>query len=222
MKYSNEFFIFSSNIVQYFCHDFQCEIFHSTHCDQIIFFDRDRRKKSQIYEKIFVKIWCLIFNNAQIHSRFDFYEQIFNEYLIIEKSFQKILIFNVIVRRADVVFLRNQIFNIKFVINYVFNEIRQMLKFNNLFDSIRKKFEFKIFHKNNLNQILNQQILLFSLFIFIDNFDFNRNVYHFITNIYAMSIFFECFSKTKKQKCVDDCFEFSWNKIQRYCELFSN
>lgn len=156
VKYVDEISIFSFDIMQYFCHDLQCETFHFIHCGQIIFFDRDRQSKFQTNEIFFFKIRALIFNNAQINEISDFYRQIFNKYLMIKKnSVQKILISNVIIQRLDVVFSQNKISVIWFVINHIFNTVDKKLKSSNLINSIRKKLKFKIFEKNHLIHMLN-------------------------------------------------------------------
>jgi hypothetical protein len=40
-RYNDNSLIFFFDIVQYFCSENQCHIRHSSHCDQVVFFERD-------------------------------------------------------------------------------------------------------------------------------------------------------------------------------------
>ena len=158
-------FQFFFDIMQHFCYDSQCEIFYFIYCDQIIFFDRDRRSKFSTNEIFFLKIRLLVFNNAQINEISNFYQQTSNEYLMIEQNFvEKILTTKMIMQRRDVIFSQNKIAFIRFVINHIFNIVDKKLKLNNLINSIREELKLKIFEKNHLIHILNQKIIFFFVF----------------------------------------------------------
>jgi hypothetical protein len=196
-KYNDESSIIFFDIVKYFCEKDMCKFNYSFHCDQVFFFDRDKRSQSKTHEKVTFKIWSLIINDERtfdVSSSFTLNDK---EYLLIENFVREILSNNVVNRRFDIVFSRNQNHETRFFINHILNNSRRFLKRSNLVASVRKKLELKTFDKKWLIRNLNQKMLSFFLLIFIDEFDLYRNVYHFVSDIYAMSI---AFCELKKQK----------------------
>jgi hypothetical protein len=133
--------------VKYFCEKDLCDLSHAFHCDQVIFFDRDKRQQSQTQKKIILKIRTLIINDERTFDVSFSFIIIDNEYFLIEDFVRKISSNNVINRRLDIAFSRNQNQKTRFFINHILNVFRRSLRKNNLVASIREEFELKTFHK---------------------------------------------------------------------------
>ena len=172
--------------MEYRCNTQQCEISHSTHCGQVVFFDRDKRSNSTSFEKEVLKIRLLISHDSYIDNLPSTFEQVANEYLLIEDNIEEILLASIINRRSDIAFFRNRTSTTIFVINQIFNVSRECLRFSNLLSSMRGELEIKAFDREYLIKLLNEDVRSFSLLIFVDEFDLYRNVYHSVTDIYAM------------------------------------
>ncbi len=69
---------------------------YAFHCDQIIFFDRDKRQQSQTQKKIIFEIRILIINDERTFNISFSFIIIDNEYLLIEDFVREISSENVI------------------------------------------------------------------------------------------------------------------------------
>jgi hypothetical protein len=59
VKYSDQFSVFSSDIIQYLCAAGRCRTSHA-HCEQVVFFGRDRRFNFLTVDKIPLKVRSII------------------------------------------------------------------------------------------------------------------------------------------------------------------
>ena len=92
-----------------------------------------------------------------INFLLDIYIQTINKYLLIEDFITEIIFNNIIVRRLNVVLSKIKIFTIRFLVRYIFNMSKKTLKSNDMMNSVRKKFELKIFDRQHMIDILNQK-----------------------------------------------------------------
>ncbi len=186
VKYRDESPIIPSDIVEYSCEEDLCGLSHAFHCGQVVFFGRDKRQQSQTQGKVILKIRTLIANDERtpdVPSSFTIAD---NEYLLIEDFVREISPKNVVSRRLDIAFPRNQDQETRFLINHILNVSRRSLRKSNLAAPVRGELELKAFGREWLISNLNHKVLSFPLVVFIDEFGLYRNVYHSVSGIYAM------------------------------------
>ncbi len=114
--------------MKYFCEKDLCDLNHAFHCDQVIFFDRDKRQQSQTQKKVILKIRTLIINDERTFDVSSSFIIIDNEYFLIEDFVRKISLNNVINRHLDIAFSKNQNQKTRFFINHILNVFRRSLK----------------------------------------------------------------------------------------------
>ncbi len=133
--------------MKYFCEEDLCDLSHAFHCDQVIFFDRDKRQQSQTQRKVILKIRTLIVNDERTSDVSSSFIIADNEYLLIEDFVREISSKNVVNRRLDIAFSKNQNQETRFLINHILNVSRRSLKKSNLVASIREELELKTFDR---------------------------------------------------------------------------
>ena len=214
VKYFDEILIFSSDFVQYFCNERDCENIHFTYCDQMTFFDRDKRFEFFIYEQILLRIRALMFNNMHIDFLPDIYIQTINEYLLIENFISEIVFDNIIVRRLNVALSKNQIFTIRFFVRHVFNMSKKILKLNDMMNFVRKKFELKIFDRQHMIDMLNEKIFFFWYSLMTLNY---TKMYIISSSKFTSCRFHLTFSNDKKMLTREFWF---WNFMKQISKMF--
>jgi hypothetical protein len=133
--------------VKYSCEKDLCDLSHAFHCDQVVFFDRDKRQQSQTQRKVILKIRTLIVNDERTSDVSSSFTIADNEYLLIEDFVREISSKNVVSRRLDIAFSRNQNQETRFLINHILNVFRRSLKKSNLVASVREELELKTFDR---------------------------------------------------------------------------
>ncbi len=133
--------------MKYSCEKDLCDLSHAFHCDQVVFFDRDKRQQSQTQRKVILKIRTLIVNDERTSDVSSSFTIADNEYLLIEDFVREISSKNVVSRRLDIAFSRNQNQETRFLINHILNVFRRSLKKSNLVASVREELELKTFDR---------------------------------------------------------------------------
>jgi hypothetical protein len=133
--------------VKYSCEKDLCDLSHAFHCDQVIFFDRDKRQQSETQKKVILKIRSLIVNDERTSDVSSSFTIADNEYLLIEDFVREISSNNVVNRRLDIAFSRNQNQKTRFLINHILNVSRESLRQSNLVAFVREELELKTFDR---------------------------------------------------------------------------
>ncbi len=133
--------------MKYSCEKDLCDLSHAFHCDQVIFFDRDKRQQSETQKKVILKIRSLIVNDERTSDVSSSFTIADNEYLLIEDFVREISSNNVVNRRLDIAFSRNQNQKTRFLINHILNVSRESLRQSNLVAFVREELELKTFDR---------------------------------------------------------------------------
>ena len=203
-SYDDDHFIIFSNFVRFWNLSF----------DRIISFDRNRRLESRTKDRIILfvqRIWSLfaidkknshdliLLKNDIVEFEFSIVER--TSYMTIERIFEFVF----------------QIFKIRRVYNRDFQKFR----FVNQFRALRKKFEMKYYDRKTLVKKFHVNVLFLLFTCFIDDFDFYRNMYRNLCDIYFTSTTLNLKKRQRTRNLYSIIFKFHDSKFNDVMRLMT-
>ncbi len=109
VQYSDQFLIFSFDIIRYFCDNQNCSTTH-IHYEQVTFFNRDKRNQFETFDMIFLKIRSIICEiNFIDYKSLNSYDWSENEFFFIENVDEHILFHQMFEKCTNIKICRNDI-----------------------------------------------------------------------------------------------------------------
>lgn len=153
------------------------------------FFDRNRRSQFLIINQILIKIRSIVWkNNASNYQNLMSFSWGEKEIVFIENVVQYIRVNQILTRRIDMILFKNEFFSsFTFIsIRQIYNVLTQKIRFIEFLQSIRAELKIKIFGRDYLIVQLLNKVKSLSMIIFVNEFEFYRNMYRILTDVYAV------------------------------------
>ena len=158
---------------------------------KIIFIDKNHRSKTRIVNKIIVIVMIITAKQILTKRKMTTIKNIFDDDLrkrfvfenVIVKIYSNNIIFHVDV---DLIYFDddenviNEKSHIKKMLNIVYKSVRSIRKLI----STKNEFEIEMYNKKYFESIFTKEIMSFSFFLFIDDFEVYRNMYKTLKAFY--------------------------------------
>ena len=108
----------------------------------------------------------------------------------IKNDDQEVLSQQIVLQCTNFEFNQHDKFLMKIIkfINFVYNFVRKNIRSIHKLLSIRAKLKLRAFSRNYLRSQLKHDVISLSFIVFVDEFEFYRNMYKFFTEMYVVSV----------------------------------